>query len=258
MSGALDPELFAEDPARDARFCVKELWKDCVNLDDGHPLKTVEFLHRQMNEEINGLECSARTLADFPEADWELRLALARQCADEARHVAIFRRALEARGGRVGAWPVLNFQYRIITRIDDLAGRLAVQNRSFEAEGIDAIGFGIGAARAKGDEALADLLDAQLADEITHVRFANHWIRELIRRDPRSALRIARALTNASRAFQQVSGPEGMKVVKYGVDPGGRLEAGFLIDEVKATAERVAAERGLPAPELPAAPRREA
>ena len=28
-----------------------------------------------MNEEVNSLEISARNLADFPDADWELRLA---------------------------------------------------------------------------------------------------------------------------------------------------------------------------------------
>lgn len=258
MSDALDPALFAEEPARDARFCVRQRWSDCLNLPDGDPLKPVEFLHRQMNEEINGLECSARALADFPGAEWELRMRIARQCADEARHVLMFRRLLEARGGRVGEWPVLNFQYRIITRIGDLAARLAVQNRSFEAEGIDAIGFGIGAAQAQGDEGLAELFDSQLADEITHVRFANDWIREAISREPRIALRIARALSDATRAFRQVIGPAGLKVVKYGVDPKGRLEAGFNADEVLASAERVAAERGLAPPEVETEPRRKA
>ena len=59
------------------------------------PRHALEFLHRQMNEEVNGLEISARNLADFPDADWELRLAMARQCWDEARHVVMFRRCFE-------------------------------------------------------------------------------------------------------------------------------------------------------------------
>ena len=46
----------------------------------------------------------------------------------------------------MGQYPVLNFQYRIITRVPSLVGRLAVQNRSFEAAGMDAIQDGILAA----------------------------------------------------------------------------------------------------------------
>jgi uncharacterized ferritin-like protein (DUF455 family) len=248
VSDDAPPELFSPEPARDERFVVKRRWAECVNLPAEHPQKTVEFLHRQMNEEVNGLECSARCLADFPEADWELRMQLARQCADEARHALAFRRELLDRGGRIGTWPVMNFQYRIVTHVPNLVGRLAVQNRSFEAEGIDAISFGIGEMRAAGDSELLALFDAQLADEITHVRFANHWIRELTRREPRNALRIAEALTRSSQAFRWVMGPDGAKVARYGVDPEGRAEAGFRPEEVALSAHRVAVERGLTGP----------
>jgi uncharacterized ferritin-like protein (DUF455 family) len=243
MSEALDPSLFAAEPARDDRFVVVERWAECRNLPADHARKDVEFLHRQMNEEMNGLEISARCLADFPDADWELRLAMARQCADESRHVLAFRRLCEARGGRVGEYPVLNFQYRIVTRIDSLAGRLAVQNRSFEAEGLDAIRAGVDEARRRGDEPMAELYEAQLADEIGHVRYANDWIREATRREPRNLLRVAAALTAAARAFVQVMGREGTQVTKYLVDPEVRLEAGFRPDEVQAAAEQVAAVR---------------
>ena len=58
-----------------------------ANFPEDHPEHLPEFLHRQMNEEVNSLEIAARNLADFPDADWELRLAIARQCWDEARHV---------------------------------------------------------------------------------------------------------------------------------------------------------------------------
>src|ERR1700736_929724 len=63
--------LFGEAPARDGRFQVKEQWRALCNLPAGHPEKTTEFLHRQMNEELNSLEISARALADFPQAPWE-------------------------------------------------------------------------------------------------------------------------------------------------------------------------------------------
>src|SRR5689334_4906652 len=95
-SSALDASLFAPGPVRDARFIVKERWIECENYPVEHPLHKAQFVHRQMNEEVIGLECSARCLSDFPEADWELRMWLARQCADEARHGQMFRRLLES------------------------------------------------------------------------------------------------------------------------------------------------------------------
>ena len=225
---------------RDDRFTVKDRWVECVTFPEGHPSQVVEFLHRQMNEEVDSLESSARNLSDFPEADWEIRKCLARQCADEARHAVMFRRLFERRGGKVGEYPVLNFQYRIITQFDSLAARLAIQNRSFEAGGIDAITFGINQAREEGDLELADLYESQCADEISHVRFANEWIRKLSVEDPRNLLRIGAALSTASKAFFEVMGEEGTEGVHYPADREGRLEAGFTADEVEATVNQSA------------------
>jgi uncharacterized ferritin-like protein (DUF455 family) len=241
----LDPRLFGEAPERDERFTVKDCWSECVNFPDGDPLKDVEFFHRQMNEEMNGMENAAQSLVDFPEADWNVRMCIARQCSDEARHVLMFRRIFEGRGGRVGEFPVMNFQFRIIANLGSIEERLSVQNRSFEAGGIDAVSFGIEEARRKGDFEVAALFEMQQADEITHVRFANEYVRDCVRADPRSALRIARALTLASKAFMQVMGTEGVSNVEYLVDERGRLEAGFAPQEVKVAANQASNRRAI-------------
>jgi uncharacterized ferritin-like protein (DUF455 family) len=217
---------------RDDRFTVRDRWQDCVNLPAGHPLQTLEFLHRQMNEEVDALECSARSICDFPEAPWEIRMFLARQCSDEARHALLFRDLFIRRGGVLGEFPVLNFQYRIICGIDSLVARLAVQNRTFEAEGIDAIQFGIGEARGRGDEDLAQLFEGQFADEIQHVRVANEYIQQTVQLEPRLALRIAVALSAAHHFWIQVFGEAGSAVGKYSPSAQGRLEAGFAPEEV--------------------------
>ena len=73
----------------------------------------------------------------------------------------------------------------------------------------------------------------QQADEITHVRFANEYIRDSIRANPRVALRVASALTLASTAFMHVMGAEGTANIEYLVDEKGRLEAGFGAEEVE-------------------------
>jgi uncharacterized ferritin-like protein (DUF455 family) len=228
----LDPSLFAEGPARDQRFTVAARWVECANFPEGHPLRAIEFLHRQMNEEVDSLECSAASLRDFPDAAWQLRMSLARQCWDEARHAAMFRRIFEERGGRVGQYPVLNFQYRIIAHIRSLVGRLAIQNRSFEAGGLDAIAYGIAQAREDGDEEMVELFESQQADEIAHVRFANHWINAATTQNARTVLDMGLALAQASKAFRQVMGPEGTEGVSYPADMASRREAGFTDEEV--------------------------
>lgn len=222
-----------DGPARDPRFTVVDRWIECANFPEGDPLRELEFFHRQMNEEVDSLECCALHLTDFPQADWDLRLGLARQCADEARHAAMFRRIFESRGGRVGQYPVMNIQYRILANIDSLVGRMAVQNRCFEASGLDAIKCGIEAAQKQGDSELVDLYQAQHADEIVHVRFANYLVHAATRKDPRAVLQIGAALNMASKAYVRFIGPEGSAGVSYSADIDGRKEAGFTDSEVR-------------------------
>ena len=60
-----------EHPRRDERFDVKHCWHDMANLERDHPDVSIEFLHRQMNEEIESLEIAARNVTDFPSESWE-------------------------------------------------------------------------------------------------------------------------------------------------------------------------------------------
>jgi uncharacterized ferritin-like protein (DUF455 family) len=225
-----DPKLFGPPAARDARFVVKERWSELGSLDPSDPQHQIEFLHRQMNEEINSIEISARNLSDFPDAPWELRMAMARQCWDEARHCEAFRRMFEQRGGTVGQFPVINFQYGIITKIDSLAGRLAVQNRSFEAAGIDAIDTNLKAYDRESDPDYVNLFEMQLADEMQHVRFGNEWVKRLTEQGgPRVTFAVAQACAQATEAFMQVADGG---VLFYPVSGDARREAGFTDAEI--------------------------
>lgn len=242
-STPLDAALFGPGQARDERFTVCDRWSEMVNHPAGSPEYRREFLHRQMNEEANVMEQAARSLVDFRDEPWEIRRWLARQCADEARHVQLYLRVMRNRGIEPGEYPVLNFQYRVLTQIDSLVGRLAVENRTFEADGLDAATFGHGEARAEGDEEMAALLDAQQADEIVHVGFANDWIRREVARDPRTLLRMASAISQASKAFETVFAGGG--TVRYPVARTEREEAGFAPEEIEVAARLSAEKRGV-------------
>ena len=113
----------------------------------------------------------------------------------------------------------------MITHIPTLIGRLAVQNRSFEAAGIQAIREAIDQAE-KGDEGdLMQLFDAQLADEIQHVRYGNRWVTELGRQDRRNLLEVIRAVSQANRAFRLIAGSA---IQEMTLDEQTKLEAGFI------------------------------
>lgn len=244
QSGApLDPLLFGPSQARDSRFVVRDRWAELANHRPGTPAYTREFLHRQMNEEANVMEQAAQSIVDFPDAGWEIRMWLARQCADEARHVQLYLRVMRERGIAIGEYPVINFQYRVLTRIDSLVGRLAVENRTFEADGLDAATFGVGEAQARGEEDMVSLLDTQQADEIVHVGFANAWIRRETERDPRTLLRMAAALSHATKAFAVVF--DGGGAGRYPVADAERREAGFNPNEIKAAAKLSDDRRGI-------------
>ena len=248
MSQDLPPltaAFYGEPPAREAHLPVVERWADCVHLAEDHPQREIEFLHRQMNEEANVLENAASSLVDFPDADWEIRMWLARQCADEARHVMSYAKLVQRRGGHVGQFPVMNFQYRIIRRIDSLIGRLAVQNRTFEADGLDAAIHAEKVARQKGDTELSGVYDAQGADEIMHVGFANAWIRKAVKADPRNVLRMAAALSQGTRAFLEVSAGGGGDVSAYGVAQTDRRLAGFEEGEIAVAHDQAEARRAV-------------
>jgi uncharacterized ferritin-like protein (DUF455 family) len=151
----------------------------------------------------------------------------------------MFRRCFEHRGGVVGEYPVMNFQFRILMRIESLIGRLTVQNRSFEAAGIDAILNEIlETSKREGDTDLAELFDTQLADEVQHVRYANVWIKQLREiGGARSLLEIARATAQARQALEIIAGGA---IMTYPVDDELRREAGFDEQEIAMARELVA------------------
>ena len=114
---------------------------------------------------------------------------------------------------------------------------MAIQNRTFEAGGLDAVAWVAQQMRVAGDETLADFFESQLADEIIHVRFANEWLRRAIRENPRELLRMGTTMMHAAKAFEQVMGSEGTEGVYYPTERDGRLEAGFTEEEVSLASE---------------------
>lgn len=188
------------DPPRERAFRVVDRDTEVHEYPGMTPISQRESLHRHMASEMGSLDIAAQCLADFAEAPWELRLELARQAWDESRHVMALYRRLRQLGGRKGEFPIGNFEWNVTCSIRSLVGRLAVQNRAFEAGQMDLLGSLSRHWREAGDEETAKLLEAILNDEAQHVRFANRWLKEFIRRDPRALLEVIEALEFLSTA----------------------------------------------------------
>jgi len=231
------------EPAREDCFHVVSTDAEMVDWPGLSDESRRERLHRHMNNECVALEIASQAVADFPDAPWDLRMCIARQAADESRHVEILYRRLLELGGHKGEFPVSNYEWSVTGMVDNLPGRLAIENRTFEAGLIDILGQLKTTWREAGDDRTADALEAILADEITHVRFANRWIKQLTEIEPRVLLKVAQAirfLRAVNAAMAPVVGetnavgiavtPE--RLQPPAVDVAGRLEAGFTEEEV--------------------------
>ncbi len=230
------------DPAREACFRIAHSDAEMTTFDDMSAADKRERLHRHMNNETGALEIAALCVSDFPDAPWDLRMRLARQCADEARHATALYRRLRQLGGTKGEFPIGNYEWGVTGMLEDLPGRLAVQNRTFEAGLIDLLGALRAVWREAGDDTTADLLDAVLADEIVHVRFANQWIRRLTEQDPRTLIQVASAVRFLAAATAGIAPRPGERDASGrdlaanwhtpAVNVDGRLEAEFTEGEV--------------------------
>jgi hypothetical protein len=197
--------VLVSDPAREPCFTVVQTDDEMQDWPDMSEISRRERLHRHMNNETGAIEIAARCLVDFPDASWDLRMSLARQVADESRHASLLLRRLRELQGAKGDFPVANFEWGVTLMLDNLPGRLAVQNRTFEAGLIDILGTMRNRWREVGDHETAELLEGILADEVTHVRFANRWIKRITEEDPRNLLKVAMAVRYLGQVLERLA-----------------------------------------------------
>jgi len=207
----LDGITLRQEPARDACFTIVRADTEMAEFDSSEDAARREMIHRHMSNEITSIDIAAQCIADFPDAPWPLRMELARQCYDETRHVRALYRRLAEIGGYKGEFPISAFEWCVTCALDSLPGRLATQNRSLEAGAMDVVAGLIRDVRASGDEETAYVLDAILADEVQHVRFANRWIKALSAENPRVLFKVAHAIRFLAEANTRVVARAGDK-----------------------------------------------
>ena len=184
-------------------------------------------LHGVFVGELQALEAAGRTVWDFPEAPWEFKMNMARQCWDEARHIQIFEKLMDHVGVEIGAYPESTFLFETSCH-DDPVLRVTGVNRCLEGLACDVFRGLIDYGREVGDKKLTEAIDFVLADELTHVRFGSEWAREFTKDDPERAQRAKDFQRETERAFSFGGARE--------LAREERLEAGFTnaeLDEIE-------------------------
>jgi uncharacterized ferritin-like protein (DUF455 family) len=198
--------LPVEELARDERFeriRIEELVFDPRNAavrergrDGGFSMKNPEvpdaarsLMHGIFVGEIQALEGAGRTCWDFEtgpgrdQAPFELKLDMARQCWDEARHVEISIKLTEHMGTEIGEFAEQTLLYEAACNTDPVL-RLTGVNRALEGLAIDVFNTMRDFGETGQDPVLYFCEDWMLADEVTHVKMGSDWLRRITAKDP--------------------------------------------------------------------------
>jgi uncharacterized ferritin-like protein (DUF455 family) len=212
----LNEPLTPEDPALETRIQLR--------------------MHGIFAGELQALEGAGRSLWDFPDAPWEFKMNMARQCWDEARHVQIYEKLLEHVGGEPGMFPESTFLFECACS-DDPAMRVAGVNRGLEGLACDVFRDMIRYAEEVGDEKMRQAIDYVLADELTHVRFGSDWVKEFTKGDPDYLKRTQDFRREVDKQFSFGGSRSDRPDAAIPIAWEDRLEAGFSEDELKELAE---------------------
>src|SRR3954469_5761235 len=143
------------------------------------------LMHGIFVGEIQALEGAGRTCFDFDgdEAPFALKLDMARQCWDEARHCEISVKLSDHMGSDIGEYGESTFLFAAACNPDPVF-RLCGVNRALEGLAIDVFSSMKAFGEDSGDPVLTFCEDWMLADEVTHVKMGSDWLRRLTEKDP--------------------------------------------------------------------------
>ena len=147
------------------------------------------LMHGIFVGEIQALEGAGRTCFDYDTGDgrdevpFALKLDMARQCWDEARHVEISVKLTEHMGTEIGEFSEQTMLFQAACNADPVL-RLTGVNRALEGLAIDVFNTMRDFGDQSSDPVLYFCEDWMLADEVTHVKMGSDWLRRITAADP--------------------------------------------------------------------------
>ena len=202
MRRNIDPTDLARDDrfnrvSTEMRFSDRRQMEQSNRIDPGasdvHD-RARRLMHGIFVGEIQALEGAGRTCFDFATAGeagsqddpmavpFALKLDMARQCWDEARHCEISIKLGDHMGSEIGEYFESTTLFEAACHADPVF-RLAGVNRALEGLAIDVFSGMKEFATSMTDPVLQFCEDWMLADEVTHVKMGSNWLREVTRND---------------------------------------------------------------------------
>ncbi len=207
------------------------------------------LMHGIFVGEIQALEGAGRTCFDFDtgtgdqDVPFELKLDMARQCWDEARHVEISCKLAEFMGTEIGEFGESTILFEAACNADPVL-RLAGVNRALEGLAIDVFNTMREFGKQAGDPVLEFCEDWMLADEVTHVKMGSTWLRAVTEGQPerrRAALEYQRTVDKLFN-FRGRRGEDSDSAIRLARQ--FREMAGFDTAEIDVIASDAAADAG--------------
>jgi uncharacterized ferritin-like protein (DUF455 family) len=197
------------------------------------------LMHGIFVGEIQALEGAGRTCWDFEtgsDVPFELKLDMARQCWDEARHVEISVCLSDWMGTEIGSYAENTVLFEAACSTDPVL-RLAGVNRALEGLAIDVFTTMKEFGTLAGDPYLEFCEDWMLADEVTHVKMGSDWLRRITERDPERRKNALEFQSVVDKLFSYGGIRSDSAESPIGLARRFRELAGFTDDEVDSIAE---------------------
>jgi uncharacterized ferritin-like protein (DUF455 family) len=217
------------------------------------------LMHGIFVGEIQALEGAGRTCWDFRTAGdatpiardagialedaaatdvvpFALKLDMARQCWDEARHVEISVKLADWMGGEIGQFAENTVLFEAACSHDAVL-RLAGVNRALEGLAIDVFTTMKEFGEVAGDPVLEFCEDWMLADEVTHVKMGSDWLRRVTEGDDERRAKALEFQSIVDKLFSYGGTRSDSDESPIGLARRFRTLAGFTDDEVDEIAE---------------------
>lgn len=143
------------------------------------PAKRAVAHHIMANHELQALEVMAWTLLRFPQAPADFRRGMVGIMADEQRHTRMHAERAARLGLEFGSLPVNCYIWKKALAFESVLDYIAGLPLVFEGANLDHTLEFAEAFEAVGDTRSAALMRVIHRDEIEHVRFGLHWLRQL-------------------------------------------------------------------------------
>ena len=202
------------------------------------------LMHGIFVGEIQALEGAGRTCHDFPlgggdtpdSIPFALKLDMARQAWDEARHVEISVKLSDWMGTEIGQFAENTVLFEVACSNDPVL-RLAGVNRALEGLAIDVFTTMKEFGDLAGDPYLEFCEDWMLADEVTHVKMGSDWLRRVTENDPERRKKALEFQSVVDKIFSFGGTRSDSKESPIGLARRFRELAGFTNSEVEEIAD---------------------